>query len=107
MITRDIDAFAAHVRTLDADFGPPTARAAFLVAPDGFRLAEQSATDNRYMATGAGFDASRASAQHRELQRALAAVLPTICFPGDPQAPDALFPHTVFGTAWCSDGGGR
>jgi hypothetical protein len=107
VITRDIEAFAAHVLTLDPDFGPPTARAAFLVAPDGFRLAEQSAMDNRYMATNAGFDAARASAQHRELQRALAAVLPTICFPGDPQAPDALFPNNVFGTAWSSDGGGR
>jgi N-dimethylarginine dimethylaminohydrolase len=107
VITWDIEAFAAHVLTLDPDFGPPTARAAFLVAPDGFRLAEQSAMDNRYMATNAGFDAARASAQHRELQRALAAVLPTICFPGDPQAPDALFPNNVFGTAWSSDGGGR
>ena len=107
MITRDIDAFAAHVRMLDPDFGPPTARAAFLVAPDGFRLAEQSATDNRYMAKDEGFDAARASAQHRDLQRALASVLPTICFPGDPQAPDALFPNNVFGTAWSNDGGGR
>ena len=107
MITREVDAFVAHVRTLAPDFGPPTARAAFLVAPDGFRLAEQSATDNRYMAKGGGFDAARASAQHRDLQRALASVLPTICFPGDPQAPDALFPNNVFGTAWTSEGGGR
>ena len=50
MITRDIDAFVAHARTLEHDFGPPVARAAFLVAPDGFRLADESATDNRYMA---------------------------------------------------------
>jgi hypothetical protein len=107
VITRDIDAFVAHVRALAHDFGPPTARAAFLVAPDGFRLAEQSAEDNRYMAGSEGFDAARASTQHRELQRSLAAVLPTICFPGDPQAPDALFPNNVFGTAWSSDGGGR
>jgi hypothetical protein len=107
VITRDIDAFVAHVRTLAADFGPPTARAAFLVAPDGFRLAAQSATDNRYMAPANGFDAMRASAQHRELQRALSTVLPTICFPGDPESPDALFPNNVFGTAWSSDGGGR
>jgi hypothetical protein len=107
LITRDIDAFVAHVRTLAHDFGPPTARAAFLVAPDGFRLAEQSATDNRYMAGAEGFDAARASAQHRALHRALSGVLPTICFPGDPDTPDALFPNNVFGTAWSSDGGGR
>ena len=99
MITRDIEAFVAHARTLPHDFGPPVARAAFLVAPDGFRLAEESATDNRYMSAQAAFDAARASAEHRVLHRALAEVLPTICFPGDPEAPDALFPNNVFATA--------
>ncbi len=99
MITRDIDAFLARARTLSPDFGPATARAAFLVAPDGFRLAEQSAADNRYMAPAASFDAARASVEHRQLQRALASVLPTLCFPGDPRTPDALFPNNVFGTA--------
>jgi hypothetical protein len=99
MITRDIDAFSRHVRTLAHDFGPPVARAAFLVAPDGFRLAAQSATDNRYMASHAAFDAARASQEHRALHRALSDVIPTICFPGDPEAPDALFPNNVFATA--------
>ena len=84
MITRDIEAFLAFARELAPDFGPPTARAAFLVAPDGFRLAEQSAQDNVYMADAGAFDAQRASMQHRELQRALSTVLPTICFAGDP-----------------------
>jgi hypothetical protein len=70
-----------------------------LVAPDGFTLAEQSAADNRYMAEAAAFDATRASAQHRDLQRALAEVIPTICFAGDPRTPDALFPNNVFATA--------
>jgi N-dimethylarginine dimethylaminohydrolase len=51
------------------------------------------------MADAAAFDPARASAQHRELQRALSQVLPTICFAGDPQAPDALFPNNVFATA--------
>jgi hypothetical protein len=51
------------------------------------------------MADAAGFDAARASAQHRDLQRALSQVLPTLCFAGDPQAPDALFPNNVFATA--------
>jgi hypothetical protein len=98
MITRDAAAFVAHARALPADFGPPTARAVFLVAPDGFRLAEQSAADNRYMAGAAGFDADRASAQHRALHRALAAVVPAVCFAGDPETPDALFPNNVFAT---------
>ena len=99
MITRDLDAFLAFARTATTDFGPATARAAFLVAPDGFRLAEQSAQDNTYMADAAAFDATRASAEHRELQRAISAVLPTVCFAGNPQTPDAVFPNNVFGTA--------
>jgi hypothetical protein len=99
MITRNIDEFLAAARRLAPDFGPATARAAFLVAPDGFRFAEQSAADNRYMAQATGFDASRASDQHRALHRALAQVLPTVCFAGDPQTPDALFPNNVFATA--------
>lgn len=99
MITRDINSFLAFARSAAPDFGPATARAAFLVAPDGFRLAEQSAQDNAYMAVAAAFDANRASKQHRDLHRALAETLPTICFAGDPETPDALFPNNVFGTA--------
>lgn len=99
MITRDIETFLAVARTTAPDFGPATARAAFMVAPDGFSLAEQSAQDNTYMADAAAFDAGRASMQHRDLQRALSAVLPTVCFAGDPETPDALFPNNVFGTA--------
>ena len=99
MITRDLEAFFAFARTVATDFGPATARAAFLVAPDGFALAEQSAQDNAYMAEAAAFDAARASAEHRNLHRALSGVLPTICFAGEPATPDALFPNNVFGTA--------
>ena len=99
MLTRDADAFLAVARGCAPDVGPATARAAFLVAPDGFGLAAESATDNRYMAAADAFDAARASAQHRALQRALAAEAPTICFPGDPATPDAVFPNNVFATA--------
>lgn len=99
MITRDCDAFLAHARTLAPDFGPATARAAFLVAPDGFALAEQSAADNHYMAAATAFDPVRAQAQHRELHRALSQALPTVCFAGDPETPDAVFPNNVFATA--------
>lgn len=98
MLTRDCNAFLAAARGLAPDFGPPVARAAFLVAPEGFALAAQSARDNRYMADAAAFDASRALAEHRGLQCALAGVLPTICFPGDPDTPDAVFPNNVFAT---------
>lgn len=99
MLTRDPDEFLAAARDCAPDFGSATARAAFLVAPDGFGRAEESATDNLYMAEADGFDAVRASAQHRDLQRALSSVLPTLCFPGDPEAPDGLFPNNVFATA--------
>lgn len=99
MLTRDTARFLAFAGDCAPDFGPATARAAFLVAPDGFVRADESATDNRYMADADGFDATRASAQHRGLQRALSAVLPTLCFPGDPDAPDAVFPNNVFATA--------
>ena len=99
MITRDTNAFLDFARGCATDFGPATARAAFLVAPDGFALAEQSAQDNRYMAQAAAFDPASASAQHRELHRAFSGVLPTVCFAGSPDTPDALFPNNVFGTA--------
>ncbi|HET6435171.1 MAG TPA: arginine deiminase-related protein [Xanthomonadaceae bacterium] len=99
MITRDADAFLAHARTLAPDFGAATARAAFLVSPDGFALAEQSARDNRYMAGADGFDALRALREHRALHAALSRVLPTVCFAGDPATPDAVFPNNVFATA--------
>lgn len=98
MLTRDPAGFLAVARGLAPDFGPPTARAAFLVAPDGFGRAAESAIDNRYMAAAEAYDAARASAEHRALHRALSSVLPVACFPGDPDAPDALFPNNVFAT---------
>ena len=78
---------------------PATAKAAFLVAPDGFRLADESARDNRYMAMDQRIDADRARAQHAELLRRLSASLPTFAFPGDPECPDGLFPNNVFATS--------
>lgn len=98
MITRDPAAFLARAAALAPDFGPATAKAAFLVAPDGFGHAAQSASDNRYMAAASAFDAGRAAREHRELHRALARVLPTVCFAGDPATPDAVFPNNVFAT---------
>ena len=99
MITRDVQAFSAFARGCATDFGPACARAAFLVAPEGFALAPQSASDNAYMDLGVAVDPLRALAQHRALQRALSASLPVVCFPGDLAMPDGLFPNNVFGTA--------
>ncbi|MEL1262833.1 arginine deiminase-related protein [Pseudoxanthomonas putridarboris] len=99
MITRDPQAFLAHACALAPDFGPGTARAAFLVSPDGFVRAEQSAQDNRYMATADAFDAGAALREHHGLHRALSAELPVFCFPGHEDTPDAVFPNNVFATA--------
>ena len=99
MITRDLPAFIDLARRYTPDFGPATARAAFLVAPDGFARAEQSASDNRYMHDSSDFDAGCALSQHHELQQALSSELPVVCFAGDADTPDAVFPNNVFATA--------
>jgi hypothetical protein len=99
MITRDSVAFARFARGCAGDFGPACAKAAFLVAPEGFALAEQSASDNRYMDMQVSVDAQRALAEHRHLQQALSDTLPTLCFPGRADTPDAQFPNNVFATA--------
>ena len=98
MITTDLDRFLALARACAPDFGPATARAAFLVTPEGFARAEESAQDNRYMAA-AGYHAEAALAEHRALQRALSADVPVFAFPGDPATPDAVFPNNVFAIA--------
>ena len=99
MITRDLDVFEKFFRACPADFGPACAKAAFLVAPEGFALAEQSASDNRYMDLRVSVSAERALAQHRQLQQAMSETLPTLCFPGSAETPDAQFPNNVFATA--------
>ncbi len=99
MITRDPVDFLAHARRCATDFGPATAKAAFLVAPDGFAHAAESAADNRYMAAPDGFDRAGALEQHRRLQAALAADVPVVCFPGAADTPDGVFPNNVFATA--------
>lgn len=76
---------------------PATARAAFLVSPDHFALAEESATDNRYMAQGAA-NREQALREHAALADAVARVLPVTVFPGIDDAPDAVFPNNVFAT---------
>jgi hypothetical protein len=76
-----------------------TPRAAFLVAPHGFALAQESATDNHYMAMHESVDSLRALAEHAALAAALRTCLPTIVFPGDLSTPDAVFPNNVFATA--------
>ncbi|HEV2607112.1 MAG TPA: arginine deiminase-related protein, partial [Xanthomonadaceae bacterium] len=98
LITRDIGAFLRQARALEA-FAPACPKAVFLVAPEGFSLAAESASDNLYMDMARAIDGERALRQHRGLQRSLAESLPAICFAGDPATPDAVFPNNVFATA--------
>lgn len=98
MLTRDLHAFSQAFHAAPAD-APPCPKAVFLVAPEGFTLASESASDNTYMDLQRTVDGERALRQHRDLHRALAATLPTICFAGDPGTPDAVFPNNVFATA--------
>ncbi|UXI68088.1 arginine deiminase-related protein [Tahibacter amnicola] len=98
MITRSLDEFRRFWPTAAPD-GPRCATAAFLVTPLGFHLAEQSATDNRYMAMQSSVDAGGALVEHAQLSRRVSTVLPTISFPGDAATPDAVFPNNVFATA--------
>ncbi|HWG65872.1 MAG TPA: arginine deiminase-related protein, partial [Rhodanobacteraceae bacterium] len=100
MITTTPSAFLTALAALPPPRDPrTTARAAFLVAPAGGTLAVESARDNRYMCMDAGFDTTRALAQHAALAQALRTDIPVVTFPGDPVTPDAMFPNNVFATA--------
>jgi hypothetical protein len=69
-----------------------------LVEPRGFRLAEESRTDNRYMAAATEVSEARALAEHRRLARELSAELPVKVFAGEAATPDAVFPNNVYAT---------
>lgn len=77
---------------------PATARAAFLVSPVNFSLATESASDNLYMDLERVPDPLRALAEHAELARRLSEDVPVVSFPGDPDAPDGVFPNNAFAT---------
>src|SRR5689334_8602845 len=76
-----------------------TAKQAFFVAPDGFSLSSESATDNAYMDLAQHVDPERALAQHRELVKAIDTVVPVNLFRGDASTPDAVFCNNAWGTA--------
>lgn len=90
-----LDAVTAHPPAPDL---PATARSAFLVSPLDFSLAAESATDNSYMDLAQVPDPKRALLEHAELARQLSRDIPVITFPGDPAAPDGVFPNNVFAT---------
>ena len=98
MLTRDFEAFRQAFEQADLNFGPATPRCVFLVTPEGFMRAEESAQDNVYMAAAEAFDPQRALAQHRDLVREMSSVVPAIAFAGWAETPDAVFPNNVFAT---------
>ncbi len=99
MITRDIERFFAFAATHAPNAARALPKAVFLVAPEGMTLAEESASDNAYMALSDRVDANSALAEHRALAKALSAHVPVVSFPGDAATPDAVFPNNVFATA--------
>ena len=100
MIVSDPQAFLDAVKSLalQAEL-PAVASAAFLVSPNDFSLATESASDNHYMDLACQPDPMRALAEHAELARRLSADVPVITLPGDPEAMDGVFPNNVFATA--------
>nr|HPG95468.1 arginine deiminase-related protein [Dokdonella sp.] len=98
IVTRAEDFLEAARSNFPAADLPATARAAFMVSPLGFSLAAESASDNRYMDLDDAPDPARALAEHAELARRLSADIPVVTFPGDPAAPDGVFPNNAFAT---------
>lgn len=99
MFTDDVATFVQYAKELRSDFGPPTAKTLFLVSPDNFTRATESASDNTYMSEASAYDATAAQRAHLQLQSDLSEHVPTICFAGRSNTPDALFPNNVFATS--------
>ncbi len=79
---------------------PVAMRAALVVTPVGFRVSEESATDNRYMRPGSPVDVPRALAQHRNLVSRLGELgVPAVVVSGREGLDDAVYPNNVYGTA--------
>ena len=97
MLTRDIDAFFSYARTCQPD-SKPCAKAVYLVTPEGFSLAAESAQDNVYMSMASTVRSDLAVTQHQHLAHDLSMQIPAIMFPGRVETPDAVFPNNVFAT---------
>lgn len=98
MLTRDIEAFFGLAKTCEP-LHPACAKGVYLVTPEGFSLAAESAQDNVYMDMQLPVRSELALSQHQNLANALSQQLPVISFPGRAATPDALFPNNVFATA--------
>lgn len=100
VIVEDVDVFLDMVQ----DCGRPpqgssVARAIFMVEPSGFRISEETARDNAYMATDLSVDPMLALDQHRALAERISQLgVPVVRFVGQSKTPDDLFPNNVFAT---------
>ncbi|MFK8011152.1 MAG: arginine deiminase-related protein [Marinicellaceae bacterium] len=75
-------------------------KAAFMVSPVGFKLDEQTATDNEYMQMDQQTDTAVAIVQQMNLARKISDCgIPVMTFPGSAETPDAVFPNNAFATA--------
>lgn len=77
---------------------PTTAKAVLTVAPNGFRISNQTRSDNIYMRPDGGADDAKALQEHRALVRAIDDCLPVVGFAGSVDTPDAVFPNNAFAT---------
>ncbi len=98
MLTRDIHTFFTFAKTCEP-LAPACAKAVYLVTPEGFSLATQSAQDNVYMDLKKSVQTDLALVQHRNLAHAISRFTTAIAFPGRAETPDAVFPNNVFATA--------
>jgi hypothetical protein len=79
--------------------GPVFPKAVMMVEPNTFRVAPETASDNRYLDLDSTADPERALAQSRALAATLQAHgVDVVTFPGDPEATDGVFPNNVFAT---------
>ena len=98
MLTRDIDAFFRFAKTCET-LSQACAKGVYLVSPEAFSLAAESAQDNVYMNLQQSVRSDLALAQHMNLVREISKTMPAIAFPGRVETPDAVFPNNVFATA--------
>ncbi len=98
MLTRDIDAFFSFAKTCEPLY-PGCAKGVYLVTPEAFSLAAESAQDNVYMDMQQPVRSELALSQHMALVQALSELIPAIAFSGRAETPDAVFPNNVFATA--------
>lgn len=98
MLTRDLNAFFSFAKTCEPQF-PGCAKGVYLVTPERFSLAAESAQDNVYMDMQQSVSSEIALDQHMDLLSAVSRHMPAIAFSGRMETPDAIFPNNVFATA--------